>query len=120
MVGSLGSAAILCFIGGTKISTPNGDKNIEDIKLGDLVVSSDGVQTVTYVQEPCISNDEYMTVTIGNKQVTTTSMQTFITPNGDVLANELRHVPAEIEMVYDFSTTGSNTYYANGLLVRGR
>lgn len=120
MVGSLGSAAILCFIGGTKITTPDGEKNIEDIKLGDLVVAIDGVQTVTYVQEPCISNDEYMAIEFEDKRVTTTAMQTFIINDIDILAKYLPHSHAEVETVYDFSCTGSNTYYANGFLVRGR
>ncbi len=119
-LGSLGSAAILCFIGGTKVSTPNGDENIEDIKIGDKVNSIDGIQSVTYVQKPVISNDEYMTVIVDDKQVTTTAMQTFITPYGDMLAKEMKHVPAKRELVYDLSTTGSNTYFANGFAVRGR
>ena len=36
----------LCFIGGTKIATPFGNKNIEDIKVGDLVLTPIGYKKV--------------------------------------------------------------------------
>lgn len=36
----------LCFVGGTKIATPFGDKNIEDIKVGDLVLTPIGYKKV--------------------------------------------------------------------------
>jgi hypothetical protein len=109
-----------CFIAGTMIATPDGDKPIENIKVGDKVNSVDGVQTVTFTQEPIISLDDYMTVIDGDKRATTTSTQLFVTPDGDKYPHELNHIPAEKELVYDLSTTGSNTYYANGFAVRGR
>ena len=36
----------LCFVGGTKIATPFGDRNIEDIKVGDLVLTPIGYKKV--------------------------------------------------------------------------
>ena len=36
----------LCFVGGTKIATPFGSKNIEDIKVGDLVLTPIGYKKV--------------------------------------------------------------------------
>lgn len=113
-----------CFIAGTKITTPTGDKNIEDIKLGDQVISDNGtVETVTYVQEPIISLDKYVKVTDGDRTVTTTSTQPFIIDGEDKYPHELTFTVepvAEKELVYDLSTTGNNSYFANGFVVRGR
>jgi hypothetical protein len=121
-VGSLGSAAILaCFIAGTKIRTPDGDKNIENVKVGDKVISYDGEQTVLFTQDPVTSSDQYYTVFgNGGKQVTTTASQPFITVEGDKYPRQLKHVLAEKELVYDLAVSGGNNYYANGFLVRGR
>jgi hypothetical protein len=136
MIGQLGAAAILCFVAGTQIATPNGNKKIEDIKLGDEVYSIDKeIETVVEVQEPCISPNDYMIVITPTKSVRPTSTQPFITTDGDVLATELvgkelvgfKHNEKVVavlnnpnkETVYDFKTTGSNTYFANGFGVRG-
>lgn len=133
-VGSYFGAA--CFVAGTKITTPTVDKNIEDIQLGDAVMNPDGeIETVTEVMKPCISPDKYLTVEGEHSKVTTTSTQEFCTLQGDFVSPALigrkcitldgtesvwAIYPAPAELVYDFKTTGSNTYYANGFLVRGR
>ena len=36
----------ICFVAGTKIATPFGDKNIEDLRVGDLVLTSTGYERV--------------------------------------------------------------------------
>jgi hypothetical protein len=133
----IGSALIMaCFVAGTKIATPDGDKNIEDIKVGDKVYSFDNIETVTFVQDPIISPDDYLTIK-GERgtQVTTTSTQPFVTTEGEALAPVLigeivltetgeeliiSIEPAEKELVYDLSTTGENIYFANGFAVKGR
>ena len=56
-IGSVGSALITCFTAGTQITTPDGYKNIEDIKPGDEVISvnKDGdlvIAKVKTVNEP--------------------------------------------------------------------
>jgi len=128
--------AASCFVAGTKITTPSGDKNIEDIQLDDAVMNPDGeIETVIEIMTPCISPDKYLTVETETKKVTTTSTQEFCTLQGDLIAPALigrkcitpdgtesvwAIYPAPTELVYDFKTTGSNTYYANGFLVRGR
>lgn len=38
---------IACFVAGTKVLTPLGDKNIEEVKVGDLVYGKDGFERVT-------------------------------------------------------------------------
>jgi hypothetical protein len=133
----IGSALIMaCFVAGTKIATPDGVKNIEDIKVGDKVCSFDNIETVTFVQDPIMSPDDYLTIK-GERgtQVTTTSTQPFITTEGEALASALigeivitktgeeliaSIEPAEKELVYDLSTTGENIYFANGFAVKGR
>ena len=37
-----------CFVAGTKIATLTGDKNIEDIKIGERVITPFGIRKVTY------------------------------------------------------------------------
>jgi len=40
----------VCFTPGTKITTPSGDRLIEDLKVGDLVITADnGIQTIRWV-----------------------------------------------------------------------
>lgn len=41
-----GSHDDMCFVAGTKIATPKGDKNIEDIKVGDEVLVPGGISKV--------------------------------------------------------------------------
>lgn len=136
-VGQLGSAAILCFVAGTKISTPDGDKNIEEIELGDKVYSLNGkIEKVIEVQEPQISPNDYMIVRTKKAEVRPTSTQPFLTTDGYFLPCKLsckkligikgneevisvEQVPVK-ELVYDFKTTGENVYFANGFAVRGR
>ena len=137
----LGGAAMgwACFIAGTKINMPEGEKNIEDIKVGDVIVTKDDdgndvEETVIWVQEPKFSADDYMTIEAEDLEVTTTSTQEFkmlggfrfpadmlgaiaITDTGLKVVTNMRE--ACRELVYDFATTGSNTYIANGFIVKG-
>ena len=67
-----------CFIAGTKVSTPIGDKNIEDLKVGDLVSTRQGDRKVTEtywlpaqpVFELELADGKKLTVTSGQKFVT--------------------------------------------------
>lgn len=137
----LGGAAMgfACFIAGTKINLPEGEKNIEDIKVGDVIITKDDdgndvEETVIWVQEPKFSADDYMTIEAEDLEVTTTSTQEFkmlggfrfpadmlgaiaITDTGLKVVTNIRE--AYRELVYDFATTGSNTYIANGFIVKG-
>lgn len=125
-----------CFVKGTNIATPHGLKFIENIKVGDIVTGADGIaETVIEVMDPVISPDDYLLIESEyGDMVTTTATQEFITDEGPIFAPELAGkqcrtkygtqevcfvLPAAKEPVYDFKTTGSNTYYANGFLVKG-
>ncbi|WP_094603467.1 hypothetical protein SPSIL_015250 [Sporomusa silvacetica DSM 10669] len=136
-IGSLGSAAIMCFVGDTLIATPDGDKYIADIHIGDKVYSLDGaIETVIEVQEPQISPNEYMLIKTATKEIRPTSTQPFLTTEGYFLPHELagkeligrngNEVVVSVEgnqareVIYDFKTTGANVYFANGFAVRGR
>lgn len=136
-LGSIGSAAIMCFVAGTKISTPDGEKNIEDIQIGDNVYSLNGsVESVIELQDPFISPDEYMLIETKTTQIRPTSTQHFMTSDGYLLPHQLQgkklvglNKTEEViavtggqqkELVYDFKCTGANIYFANGFAVKGR
>lgn len=136
-VGSIGSAALMCFVAGTKISTPGGEKNIEEIQVGDKVISLNGsVESVIELQEPFVSPNEYMLIETKTTQIRPTSTQHFMTTEGYLLPHQLQgkmlvglnkteEVIAvtdgqEKELVYDFKCTGANVYFANGFAVKGR
>jgi hypothetical protein len=131
-VGGIGSALITaCFAAETKILVPDGEKNIEDIKIGDEVISHTGkVERVTFIPEPreCV----ILEVTTDKGTVKTTPTQRFYTPDGLEYVLDMEIVltdddPAKVisikrltsELVYDFSTTGPNSFYANGFVAEG-
>lgn len=136
-LGALGSAGILCFVAGTKVATPDGEKNIEDIQLGDKVISLNGaVESVIELQEPFTSPNEYMLIETKTTQIRPTSTQPFMTTEGYLLPHQLQGKKLvgldkteevlsvvggqEKELVYDFKCTGANVYFANGFAVKGR
>jgi hypothetical protein len=58
-----------CFPAGTKVKTPSGYKNIEDIKVGDSVISHKGIkQTVTETMERDYSGG-MSEIKVGNKEL---------------------------------------------------
>lgn len=133
-VGTLGSAMITCFAAGTMIATPDGEKPIEKIKVGDKVIAVDGkTETVRYVNDAFMC--EIVELKTANRQVKTTPTQRFYTDTfrEPVYVGELENkvltrfgkedivsrnvLPAEL--VYDFTTTGSNSFFANGLAAEG-
>jgi hypothetical protein len=134
-VGSIGSA-LICFAGGTKIATPDGDKSIENIKVGDQVYSLDDankicVETVEFVNHP--HESKVWLVTTDKGTVKPTESQRFLTSNGfeyiedinsDIIAidGNVSIIKMELqppELVYDFTATGRNIFFANGLAAEG-
>lgn len=138
-----GVGSFFCFVAGTKIATPYGAINIEDIKEGDSVYTLDVDGNiiegkVTFVAEPAISSDQYLTIATDKGSVTTTASQPFLSGDdficadninvGDTLAVVWNNVATvekiipldEKELVYDFSVEGRNIYFADGFAVEGR
>ena len=117
----------LCFVAQTKIATPFGDRNIEDIKVGDLVLTTDGFQKV-------IRNSKRQAYVISNVGLCGT-------PNHPVFSKEHNnYIPLEdieeyelvrldnnkkyecqnlsgIQTVYNLEVENTHNYYANGILV---
>lgn len=138
----LGSAAIgaWCFTDNTKIKTPEGEKFIRNIKVGDDVIchneTGDTVEKVTYVQEPVYTMTyAVMCKTEGDTKnvVYTTLTQPLLTEKEgfvDVgllkINTKLKGVGKVIAIVesgernvYDFACTGNNNYYANKFVAKG-
>jgi hypothetical protein len=138
-----GAGAYFCFVAGTKIATPYGAINIEDIKEGDTVYTlgmEDNIieEKVTFVAEPAISDDVYLTIVTDKGSVTTTASQPFLSENGFIRADNINIgdklvviwnnvaivekivTLTEKELVYDLSVAGKNIYFADGFAVEGR
>jgi len=78
-----------CFPAGTKISTPEGDKNIETIREGDQVYNAIGVGTVLKARKR--KTKELINLRLSNnKQITVTPNHPFFTDVGWTLARNCR------------------------------
>ena len=62
-----------CFMAGTKILTPSGEKNIEELKKGDFVYHATGIGKIENVQRRL--TEKILKVTLSNKKTI------FVTPN---------------------------------------
>lgn len=120
-----------CFPAGTMVATPEGEKPIETIKSGDIVISYRGHTTVKALHE--IGRRALVKIVLPTREVITTLTQTFKTPEGIKTAKELEagdsiytvggyHAIASIgktgEMaeVYDLELANDGWFYANGIL----
>jgi len=81
-------ACIWCFVGNTHIYTPTGYRKIKDIKVGDLVLSSDGKEIlpkkVTKVFEREVTREEIVKVQVEGE---TESSRVFVTKNHEFYTN---------------------------------
>ncbi|MEG2583916.1 MAG: Hint domain-containing protein [Oscillospiraceae bacterium] len=137
-----------CFTGVTKINTPDGEKNIDRISVGDKVICIniangkcvDTVETVTQVMKPRYS-DVYTIICESDSNaksyVNTTLTQPFMKADGtfvlagkiDVGNTKILHdgqpvmvkgiVLSGERKVYDIKLTGENNYYADGFVAKG-
>ena len=130
-----------CFIGNSKISTPNGEKFIKDIKIGDEVISLDAEnkKVVSKVIEvrPVFEN-EIVKVEFSNGKIWfTTATQWFYCGNDDyacVLEDKGKSAiteenakatvvkvtkTGEIKKVYDFIVEGVNVFFVEGIAAEG-
>ena len=132
-------AGQLCFVAGTKIRTADGEKNIEDIEVGDEVYSSDvetgGVGLKHVLWTKVAETTDIVHVTIGENVIDTTPNHPFyIETYGFKPASELKvgdrvrllnGTNAEIRSavterldepvkVYNFEVEDWHTYYVTG------
>lgn len=135
--GVLTGLASWCFTAETNVKTPDGDKHIHLLRVGDTVVcpNADGTETNETVigrMEPHFS-DVYMVITDKRKSVSTTLTQPLMKADGTFalvsdlsIGTELRGVGKVTGIVhsgerkvYDIKVTGENNYYANGFIAKG-
>lgn len=136
-----GSSNSSCFTEETKVKTPDGDKEIKRVNVGDKVVcphvdGTETIETVIEVMEPRYS-DVYTLICQGANNsknfVNTTLTQPILTAdNNFVIVGNLgvgtiiKGIGKLISViysgerkVYDLKVTGENNYYANGFIAKG-
>ena len=79
-----------CFIAGTKVSTPNGKRNIEDLMVGDFVLSPGGSFKVSATMSK-VSNKIVEVHTASGRKITCTSDHPIWSENSFVRADELQY-----------------------------
>ena len=79
-----------CFCGNTKITTVNGQKNISDVKVGDIVQHMTGFDKVSYVYKNSVLTNNLCCVKIKGKKIITTKDHLFFTDKGWIPAGYLK------------------------------
>lgn len=126
-------AYLACFPADVTIETDYGYIPINEVQEGDIVVAKDGIEKVLKVVE--CGKRETMILTTDNHQVETTHTQTVWTRDGLKSIDELdvgievltdngferitNFSGGRIVPVYELVCTGSNLFYANGIVVEG-
>ncbi|MCX7572396.1 polymorphic toxin-type HINT domain-containing protein [Tumebacillus sp. DT12] len=129
-----------CFGAGTKVATDEGPKNIEDIQVGDKVLSKNDVTGDLDYKEveelfTRTAPDVYV-ITIGNETLTTTAEHPFYIHNVGWVRTQDLHIGDEMETssgmgaavekiqradeptkVYNFSVADYHTYFVSDLQV---
>lgn len=125
-----------CLVAGTKITVPQGNKNIEDIKENDIVYSyniiNNNYELSTVVAKRVIQNRETVRVTFSNNTLLqcTPDHRLYIVGKGYIKASECNIgdniinnstivviEPAETQTVYDIQVEPNNNFIANGVVV---
>ncbi len=132
-----------CFVAGTEIQTKDGEQRIEDIHVGDWVLSDDpntpgDIEYKQVLQTFAHDTSELVDVYVGGEKITTTEEHPFWVPDvGWVAAKDLHagsHLQTKYESwldvdkvvkhsglatVYNFEVAGFHTYFVSdlGLLV---
>lgn len=126
-------AYLACFPADVTIETDYGYIPINEIQEGDIVVAKDGIEKVLKVIECGLK--ETMILSTDNHQVETTHTQTVWTRDGLKAIDELEegveiltdsgfeHIisfsAGRVVPVYELVCTGSNMFYANGIVAEG-
>jgi len=99
-----------CFIAGTKIKTPSGNKNIEDINIGDSIMSAYGVDIVQNISEK-LTNIIYKIILSNGKVLNTTENHPFFTKNrGWVVAKNLTNTDLLMNEYMIYSEYGKTKF----------
>jgi len=132
-----------CFIKGTKIKTPYGDKKIEELKKDDLVISYDAKsekEILSYVISIYKTTNSIIEINTKNSNVLTTSEHPFLTDKGFKEAKKLKEgdylltynkkfklekienitKKVDNETVYNLSVSTPNIFIANGFVVHNK
>ncbi len=123
-----------CSVYGTLIHTPSGQREIQDLRVGDLVFTRNGPRPIEATgnrQEPTyivsVSNGSEIEITpdhpvlVGDNWVPVVELQAgmmLTVPNGESLLTVISVSPtSRIETVYNIQVADDPEYYANGVLV---
>jgi hypothetical protein len=132
MIGSLGSAAIMCFPAGVEVDVPGGKLTIERTLKGMVVTTPDGEGKVIATDGPHMQ-PIIRVVAANGMSVETTATQPFLTNKGIKIPvvgdavytrDGMATITAvedtgRVEDVYDITIDGDNIFYANGFAVEG-
>ena len=140
----LGTTTPTCFVPGTIVSSPGGDKKIEDIKVGDEVSSfaNDKILNSSVSQIYKAQRDFYFDLAAGEYEVKVTAEHPFyigsgkfeqvqnlkvgdrvyVEGNGGLVAKQVTSNTRIDEKtdVYNMSVDNTNTYFANGFGVHNK
>ncbi|MFH0816379.1 MAG: PKD domain-containing protein [Methanobacteriota archaeon] len=126
-----------CFVGGTKVSTPNGEANIENIAQGDRILSynerTGEIETDTVIYTSNHTVDSYLKINglevTGNHPIYTQNLiknaenitigDTLIGIDGDVPVLS-REVIEKTAVVYNLEVENNHNYFAGGVLVHNK
>lgn len=139
---SVFKSACNCFVGGTKVQTNDGEKNIEDIEVGDMVLAKDQNDPDGELAYKEVKNlyrnkrDDIIKLYVGEQAIETTDNHPFwVVGKGWVFADELQVGDSlqkadgsnltidkvefvkldEPVTVYNFTVADFHTYYVTGL-----
>lgn len=127
-----------CFIAGTKVLTDEGEKKIEDIDVGDMVLAKDDeTGEMAYKEVEWLFQrdvEETYNITVGSEVITTTDEHPFwivskgwvkaknlivgdvlTTSGGKELTIEKIEVKKEHDTVYNFRVKDFHTYFVSNL-----
>ncbi|MBA3046244.1 MAG: S8 family serine peptidase [Euryarchaeota archaeon] len=125
-----------CLVPGTKISTPNGEVNIEDIREGDTVLSYNvyrGIMEPDIVYRTLVHSitDEYLLINdrlgltanhliyVGNDVKRADELQQgdiLLSLEGNILVSSITRVSAQT-VTYNIEVESNSNYFAEGILV---
>jgi phage terminase large subunit len=121
-----------CFVGETMITTIDGDKRIDEIKIGDMVLTRAGFKKVINTLDQGIKevktymiNDNMITCTPDHKfytkehgflEISKLTKQTLCFIDGEK-ESIITEVLTDVDQVYDITVEDEHEFFANGVLV---